>query len=231
MPATRDVRPPPGEQYRAVDQAEARLDELRAKRSQMASTYRSDSPVFQQMDAEIASLQATAKQRTKEAQSRASNAPNVVHQNINTDYLRASADADSAREPERVSRRNWPTSTSIWPISKRSATSTTTWRARCRSRTTPIAHWRFVTRRRGSRPTATRRKISAAAVIAAPGDGQSAGASATQAGGAVASAGGADPGDRRRADDRGDRRSARPRRRDVVRILRLPVLATFDTDI
>jgi succinoglycan biosynthesis transport protein ExoP len=92
----------PGEQYHAVDQAEARLDELRAKRSQMASNYRPDSPIFQQVDAEIASLVAISKQRTKEVQSRASNMPNVVHQNINTDYLRASAEANSAREPERV---------------------------------------------------------------------------------------------------------------------------------
>ena len=91
-----------GEQYRAVDEAESRLDSLRAKRSQMASTYRADSPLFQQMDAEIATLQATARQRTTEAQGRASNSPNVVHQNINTDYIRASADAESAREPARV---------------------------------------------------------------------------------------------------------------------------------
>ena len=83
-----------GEQYHTVDQAEARLDELRAKESQMASTYRSDSPVFQQMDAEIASLESIAKQRTKEAQSREANTPNVVHQNIDTDYLRASAGRD-----------------------------------------------------------------------------------------------------------------------------------------
>jgi succinoglycan biosynthesis transport protein ExoP len=91
-----------GEQYHTVDQAEARLDELRAKRSNMLSTYRSDSPVFQQMDAEINSLESISKQRTKEAQTRAANAPNLVHQNINTDYLRASAEANSAREPERV---------------------------------------------------------------------------------------------------------------------------------
>jgi len=91
-----------GEQYRAVDDAESKLDALRAKRNQMGTNYRSDSPLLQQVDAEIASLQAAAKQRTHEARGRSSTAPNVVHQNINTDYLRASADADSAREPERV---------------------------------------------------------------------------------------------------------------------------------
>ena len=92
----------PGEQYHAADQAEAKLDELKAKRSQMASNYRSDSPLFQEVDAQIASLEAISRQRTKEAQSRSSSTPNVVHQNIDTDYLRASADANSAREPERV---------------------------------------------------------------------------------------------------------------------------------
>jgi len=45
-----------GEQYHAADDAESRLDQLRAKRSQMASTYNSNSPVFQQLDAQIASL-------------------------------------------------------------------------------------------------------------------------------------------------------------------------------
>lgn len=92
----------PGEQYRTVDDAESKLDALRAKRSQMASNYRPDSPLFQQVDAEIAALQAISRQRTKEAQSRASSTPNVVRQNIDTDYIRASAEANSAREPERV---------------------------------------------------------------------------------------------------------------------------------
>jgi succinoglycan biosynthesis transport protein ExoP len=92
----------PGEQYRAVDDAASRLDILRAKRSQMSSNYKSDSPLFLQLDAEIASLQAIVQQRTREAQNRASSTPNVVHQNISTDYLRASAEANSAREPERV---------------------------------------------------------------------------------------------------------------------------------
>ncbi len=91
-----------GEQYHAVDEAEAQLDQLRAKRSQMESNYRSDSPVFQQMDSEMKSLEAITKQRTREAQSRQASTPNVVHQKINTDYLRAAADANSAREPERV---------------------------------------------------------------------------------------------------------------------------------
>jgi uncharacterized protein involved in exopolysaccharide biosynthesis len=92
----------PGEQYHAVDNAEARLDELKAKRSQMASNYQPDSPLFSPIDAEIAYLQRAARQRTSEAKSRAAVMPNIVHQNISTDYLRASADANSAQEPARV---------------------------------------------------------------------------------------------------------------------------------
>jgi uncharacterized protein involved in exopolysaccharide biosynthesis len=91
-----------GEQYHAVDEAETQLDTLRAKRSQMASSYRPDSDVFKQLDAQIASLQSAAHARTQEAKSRASSTPNVVHQNISTDYLRASAEAASAREPQQI---------------------------------------------------------------------------------------------------------------------------------
>jgi succinoglycan biosynthesis transport protein ExoP len=91
-----------GEQYHAVDAAETQLDELLTKRSQMASTYQPDSPVFQQLDAQIASLKKIATQRTQEAKGRAASTPNVVRQNIDTDYLRASAEATSARQPEQV---------------------------------------------------------------------------------------------------------------------------------
>lgn len=68
----------------------------------MAATYQPDSPVFQQLDAQIASLRKISQQRTAEAKDRAANTPNVVHQNIDTDYLRASAEAVSARQPEQV---------------------------------------------------------------------------------------------------------------------------------
>jgi uncharacterized protein involved in exopolysaccharide biosynthesis len=91
-----------GEQYHAADDAEARLDELRAKRSQMASTYLPGSAVFHQLDAQIASLSNAAHARTGEARSRSASQPNVVYQNIKTDYLRAAAEATSARQPADV---------------------------------------------------------------------------------------------------------------------------------
>lgn len=92
----------PGEQYRAADEAEAHLDQLRAKRHELASNYLPGSDVFKQIDAQIASLSGAVKLRTGEARSRTATQPNPVNQAIRTDYLRAAAEATSAREPEQV---------------------------------------------------------------------------------------------------------------------------------
>jgi uncharacterized protein involved in exopolysaccharide biosynthesis len=91
-----------GGTYQAVDQAEAQLDTLRAKRSQMLSTYRADSPILQQLDAQIDSLQHAASVRNTEARNRSATQPNPVYQSIKTDYIRAAAEATSAREPQQV---------------------------------------------------------------------------------------------------------------------------------
>ncbi|WP_158929512.1 hypothetical protein [Acidisphaera sp. S103] len=91
-----------GEQYHTVDSAESELDDLKAKRSRLASVYLPGSDVFQQLDAQIASLSSAAKARSREARSRSASEPNVVYQNVKTDYLRASAAADSNRQPEQV---------------------------------------------------------------------------------------------------------------------------------
>ncbi len=88
-----------GEQYHAADSAESELDQLRAKRQQMATTYRAGSAVFNQIDAQIASLSAASRSRAGEARSRSATQPNVVYQSIKTDYLRASAEATSAHQP------------------------------------------------------------------------------------------------------------------------------------
>ena len=91
-----------GGQYQAADSAESQLDALRAKRSQLASTYRPGSEVFQQLDAQISSLSAAVGARNKEARARSVTQPNMVYQNIKTDHLRAAAAAASARQPEQV---------------------------------------------------------------------------------------------------------------------------------
>jgi uncharacterized protein involved in exopolysaccharide biosynthesis len=91
-----------GDQYTAADAVEGQLDQLRAKREQMASTYRSDSPVFRQLDTQIGSLERAAKMRTAQARTRSASQPSPVYESIKTDYLRASAEAISARQPEQV---------------------------------------------------------------------------------------------------------------------------------
>jgi succinoglycan biosynthesis transport protein ExoP len=91
-----------GEQYHTVDTAEAALDDLKAKRSRLASVYQPGSEVFQQLDAQIGSLSAAARTRNREARGRSASEPNVVYQNVKTDYLRAAAAADSNRQPEQV---------------------------------------------------------------------------------------------------------------------------------
>lgn len=91
-----------GDQYQAVDSAEAQLDELRAKRSRLAANYLPGSDVFQQIDAQIASLSAAVNARNREARRRSAVQPNVVYQNIRTDYLRAAAAAESDRQPADV---------------------------------------------------------------------------------------------------------------------------------
>lgn len=88
-----------GEEYQAADSAEARLDQLEAKRSQLASTYRSNSPVFEELDAQINSLKRASNLRNAQSRSRTGYAPNTVYQSIRTDYLRAAAEATSAQQP------------------------------------------------------------------------------------------------------------------------------------
>lgn len=91
-----------GEKYRALDDAETRLGDLRAKQSQMLATYRADSPEMQSLKAGIATAEAEAKARRAELNGRSLTNVNNVYQTIQTDYLRASADAASQSEPVRV---------------------------------------------------------------------------------------------------------------------------------
>ncbi len=91
-----------GETYRGVDDVEGQIATLRAKRDQMAATYRPGSPVFRQLDASISSLEAAARRSKADARGRSSTLPNLVYENIKTDLLRASAEAKGAREPAQL---------------------------------------------------------------------------------------------------------------------------------
>lgn len=88
-----------GETYTAVDSLDSQLAKLKAKRDQMEATYRKGSSVFNSIDAEIRSLQGAAQHSRADARSRDSTTPNVVYENIKTDLLRAAAQAKGARAP------------------------------------------------------------------------------------------------------------------------------------
>ena len=73
---------------------------MKAKRDQMAATYRPGSPVFQSIDASIGiRLEHVARRRTSGgARSRFATQPNLVYENIKTDLMRATAEAQGARK-------------------------------------------------------------------------------------------------------------------------------------
>src|SRR5579863_5872344 len=85
-----------GEQYRGVDEVQGQIAALKAKRDQMESTYRPGSPVFNQLNASISSLEASAGAREHDARTRGMTQTNLVYQNIKTDLLRATAEAGRA---------------------------------------------------------------------------------------------------------------------------------------
>ena len=91
-----------GETYRGIDQVESQLATLKAKRDQMAATYRPGSPIFAQIDASIQSLQSALGRNRADAKSRYATAPNMVYENIRTDLMRATAEAKGAREPAQL---------------------------------------------------------------------------------------------------------------------------------
>jgi uncharacterized protein involved in exopolysaccharide biosynthesis len=91
-----------GEQYRGVDEVQGQIAALKAKRDQMESTYRPGSPVFNQLNASLSSLEASAAASNHDARSRGMTQTNLVYENIKTDLLRATAEAQGAREPAQL---------------------------------------------------------------------------------------------------------------------------------
>jgi polysaccharide biosynthesis transport protein len=91
-----------GEQFRGVDDVQSQIATLKAKRDQMATTYLPGSPVFRQLDASISSLESAAAARNHDARGRSMTQVNLVYENIKTDLLRASAEAQSARQPAQL---------------------------------------------------------------------------------------------------------------------------------
>lgn len=91
-----------GEKYRALDEAYSRLADLRTKQSQMLATYDPKGPAMAALNAGIATAEKELKARRADLARRSSEAPNTVYQTLQTDYLRASADAESNAQPVRV---------------------------------------------------------------------------------------------------------------------------------
>jgi uncharacterized protein involved in exopolysaccharide biosynthesis len=82
-----------GEKYRSLDDAQAALSGLQIRERQMLATYRGDSDMMNQLHAQIDSATAALKARRKEVSRRDASSPNLVFQNIQTDLIRAGADA------------------------------------------------------------------------------------------------------------------------------------------
>jgi uncharacterized protein involved in exopolysaccharide biosynthesis len=91
-----------GETYRGVDDVTGQIATLKAKRDQMAATYRPGSPIFAQIDASISSLEHAASRSRADAHNRNSTTPNLVYENIKTDLMRATAEAKGAQEPAQL---------------------------------------------------------------------------------------------------------------------------------
>jgi uncharacterized protein involved in exopolysaccharide biosynthesis len=94
--------PASGEKYRALDDAEIRLANLRSKLNQMLVTYRADSPAMASLKAGVATAEAEVKARRAELSHRSLTEMNTVYQTLQTDYLRTAADAESNSQPVKV---------------------------------------------------------------------------------------------------------------------------------
>jgi succinoglycan biosynthesis transport protein ExoP len=90
------------EKYRSLDDAESRLADLNAKKSQMLATYNENSPALASLKAGIATAQTEVNSRRTALKSRSTSNVNSVYQTLQTDLLRTSADAQSNAEPVRV---------------------------------------------------------------------------------------------------------------------------------
>jgi len=81
------------EKYRSYDDALSNLAALTQKEKEMMVTYRADSPLLAQLHASIEVSKADVERRRADLTRRDATEPNIVYQNIQTDLLRATADA------------------------------------------------------------------------------------------------------------------------------------------
>ena len=93
---------PSGEKYRSFDEAQARLSDLRSKQSQMLATYSDNSPALDQVRSGIANAERDLRGRRADVGGRSAPSANPVFQTLQTDFFRATADAQGGREPVRI---------------------------------------------------------------------------------------------------------------------------------
>lgn len=93
---------PSGEKYRSVDEAQARLADLRSKQSQMLATYSDTSPALEQLRSGIANAERDLRGRQSDVGGRSAALANPVFQTLQTDFFRATADAQSGMGPVRI---------------------------------------------------------------------------------------------------------------------------------
>jgi len=90
---------PGSDKYHSMDDAQARLSDLRTKQSQMLATYAPDSPAMAQLKAAIATAEREVGARRAEVGERSAGSPNTVYQTLQTQYLQTAAEASSRVEP------------------------------------------------------------------------------------------------------------------------------------
>ncbi|HTW71822.1 MAG TPA: hypothetical protein VME47_18200 [Acetobacteraceae bacterium] len=91
-----------GDTYQGIDVVQEQIAQLKAKRDQMAATYRPGSPIFNSINASLSSLEHSAARNEAADRRRTSTTPNLVYENIKTDLMRATAEAKGAQEPAQI---------------------------------------------------------------------------------------------------------------------------------
>jgi succinoglycan biosynthesis transport protein ExoP len=94
-----------GERYRGTDDAQTRLADLRLKQQQLLSTYKTDSPVVQQLQKTLNQAEDDYRRAEASSGSRAVPTPNPVFQTLQTDYMHALADVKAGTQSVQVVQR------------------------------------------------------------------------------------------------------------------------------
>lgn len=84
------------DRFKAIDDARARLTELKAREAEMASNYRDDSIGLRTLRAQIDFAEKDLAARSKESLARIRTGPNPVYQQVQADLMRATAESAAA---------------------------------------------------------------------------------------------------------------------------------------